>query len=78
MWAYGSRVTGKCHDTSDLDIVLRNPKDLTKPFDKRYDLIEAIQHSALPILVEVHDWALLPKQFHTNIENAYFVIQQPK
>ena len=28
VWAYGSRVTGTAHDTSDLDLVVRHPADL--------------------------------------------------
>ncbi|QVL48394.1 MAG: nucleotidyltransferase domain-containing protein [Thiocapsa sp.] len=28
VWAYGSRVNGTGHDTSDLDLAVRNPQDL--------------------------------------------------
>ncbi|MBU1619849.1 MAG: hypothetical protein KJ556_14810 [Gammaproteobacteria bacterium] len=40
-----------------------------------YELKEALQQSTLPILVDVHDWALLPKSFHSNIEDEYVVLQ---
>ena len=31
VWAYGSRISGKAHEGSDLDLVLRNPSALDKP-----------------------------------------------
>jgi uncharacterized protein len=71
VWAYGSRVNGQSHDTSDLDLVLRNPVDLKKPTEGFFDLKEALQESAIAILVDVHDWAYLPESFHRNIERAY-------
>ena len=76
VWAYGSRVTGGCHETSDLDLVLRNPDDLTKACEGRFDLQEALQQSLLPLLVDVHDWAQLPDSFHRNIEQNYVVVQE--
>jgi predicted nucleotidyltransferase len=78
VWAYGSRVTGGAHENSDLDIVLRNPGDLSTSNDKLADLVEALQDSMMPIVVEVHDWAYLPKAFHQEIEQAYVVIQEAK
>lgn len=75
VWAYGSRVTGGSHDTSDLDIVLRNPSDLTQRTANLPDLEQAIQDSLLPMVVDVHDWAGLPEVFHVQIEKAYVVIQ---
>lgn len=76
VWAYGSRVTGGAHETSDLDIVLRNPADLSTSNDHFADLVEALQDSMMPIVVEVHDWAHLPKVFYQEIEQAYVVIQE--
>lgn len=75
-WAYGSRVTGGAHECSDLDLVLRNPADLSTEVEGWLDLKEALQHSLLPILVEVHLWSLLPREFHTNIEAGYVVVQE--
>lgn len=71
VWAYGSRVTGQSHETSDLDLVLRNPEDLKASTEGFFDLKEALQESAIAILVDVHDWAHLPESFHRNIERAY-------
>lgn len=58
VWAYGSRVKGRSHDSSDLDLVLRNPADLSKTqMWPLIELREAIRESNLPILVDVLDWA---------------------
>lgn len=75
VWAYGSRVTGQSHDTSDLDVVLRNPGDLKLPLENFWDLKEAVQNSTIAISVDLHDWAYLPEAFHRNIEQAYVQLQ---
>ena len=75
VWAYGSRVSGKSHAASDLDLVLRNPADLTRSQDHLFDLKEAISASDIPILVDVLDWARPPKRFHPGIEAEYVVVQ---
>ncbi|MDO5058239.1 MAG: nucleotidyltransferase domain-containing protein [Lautropia sp.] len=75
VWAYGSRVTGKSHEGSDLDLVLRNTVNLSVRTPEWPDLQEALRDSDLPILVDVHDWASLPEDFHRNIERAYVEIQ---
>jgi predicted nucleotidyltransferase len=76
VWAYGSRVTGSAHEGSDLDLVLRNPADLTQDVEGWVELKEALQNSALPILVEVHLWSRLPEAFHGTIEAGYVVVQK--
>ena len=54
VWAYGSRVNGKSHEGSDLDLALRGLA--LKPLDGGfYDLLEAIEKSNIPILVQAHD-----------------------
>ena len=75
VWAYGSRVNGGGHECSDLDIVLRDPQDVAQALDGWLDLKEALQASALPILVDVHLWSLLPASFHREIERGYVVLQ---
>ena len=76
VWAYGSRVNGESHEGSDLDIVLRSPT--LKPLDGGlYDLLEAIEKSNIPILVQTHDWAMLPESFHREIERDYVLVQEP-
>ena len=74
VWAYGSRISGRSHDGSDLDLVLRSP-DLT-PIEntKLYAFKEALQESTIPFLVEARDWAILPKSFHSEIESNHVVL----
>ena len=74
-WAYGSRVRGDGHETSDLDLVLRWPPYLSQEVPGWDHLLEAIQDSLIPIVVDVHLWPRLPPAFHQNIEADYIVIQ---
>ena len=74
VWAYGSRITGESHEGSDLDLVVRGP-DLKPLDDGFFDLLEAIEQSNIPILVQAHDWARLPENFHQEIERDYVVVQ---
>ena len=75
VWAYGSRVNGRSHDGSDLDLVLRGPA--LEPLDGGfYDLLRAIEKSNVPFLVQAHDWTMLPESFHREIERGYVVVQQ--
>ena len=55
VWAFGSRVNGGAHEGSDLDLVLRNPRDLTQPAAGYAHLKEAVQESRLPMLIDLHD-----------------------
>jgi hypothetical protein len=75
VWAYGSRVHGGAHEGSDLDLVLRNPAQLTARCQGCDSLKQALQESALPILVDVHDWTQLPADFQRTIERAYVELQ---
>lgn len=73
VWAYGSRVSGKSHDGSDLDLVLRGPGLNEIPIGQLRDFEEAVQESTIPFLVEARDWARLPKRFHQEIERRHVV-----
>ncbi len=75
VWAYGSRVKGTNHEGSDLDIVLRGP-ELQRLGSAYLDLLDAIEESTIPILVDVFDWARLPESFHSEIERAHVVLRQ--
>ena len=78
VWAYGSRVQGTSHDASDLDLVVRNPVDLSKPQPDLSPLKEALRESRLPILVDVLDWALIPESFQDEImRGGKIVLQRP-
>lgn len=67
VWAYGSRVQGTSHDGSDLDLVVRNPEDLTQAQPDLFLLKDALSESNIPILVDVLDWAQIPESFRQEI-----------
>lgn len=78
VWAYGSRIAGPAHDTSDLDLVVRHPADLKLRQNSAFwDLKEAISESNLPFLVELFDWARLPLAFWDNIARQHVVLYSP-
>ena len=70
VWAYGSRVNGRSHDGSDLDLVLRGPDLKELPADRLASFEDAVRESNIPILVEARDWARLPERFHREIEHG--------
>lgn len=74
VWAYGSRVNGRGHDGSDLDLVLRTPDLRRLPVDQLRGFEDAVRESTIPFLVEVQDWACLPERFHHEIERDYVAI----
>ena len=74
VWAYGSRVNGRSHDGSDLDLVLRGPKLAEIDISRLAGFIEALQDSTIPFLVEARDWARLPESFHHEIEREHVVL----
>ena len=74
VWAYGSRVNGRSHDGSDLDLVLRGPELKEISAGQLGDFEEALRESTIPFLVEARDWARLPEQFHREIEKDYVVL----
>ena len=74
VWAYGSRVNGRSHEGSDLDLVLRGPDLQRIPSSQLLDLTEALEESNVPILVQAHDWAELPESLHREIEREYVVL----
>ena len=75
VWAYGSRVTGGAWEASDLDLVVRNPKDLTQTCDKLSELQTAFVNSNLPICVDLMDWARISQSFRDQILRGYVVLQ---
>jgi predicted nucleotidyltransferase len=71
VWAYGSRVRHEAHEGSDLDLVVRNPEDLSRPQNDLWELREAFSESEIPILVDVFDWARIPEEFRREIARAH-------
>ena len=74
VWAYGSRVSGGAQVCSDLDLVVRNASDPTRPVPEVAALREAFRDSLIPIVVDVHDWATLPPAFKPAIEREHRVL----
>ena len=77
VWAYGSRVTGRSHDGSDLDLVLRGPGLEKIPIGQLADFEEAVRESNVPFLVEARDWARLPERFHREIGRDHVSVVRP-
>jgi DNA polymerase sigma len=74
VWVYGSRINDRCHEGSDLDLVLRSPNLTALDNRKLYAFKEALQESNIPFLVEARDWAILPESFHREIERHHVVL----
>jgi len=75
VWAYGSRVDGRAHEGSDLDLVLRAPGSEEIAAHRLADFEDALCNSNVPFLVEARDWARLPERFHREIERNYVVLK---
>ena len=78
VWAYGSRVSGQSHDGSDLDLVLRGPGLERIATAALGDFEDALRESNVPFIVEAHDWAWLPEEFHREIERVHVVLMPRK
>ncbi|MEA3331226.1 MAG: nucleotidyltransferase domain-containing protein [Campylobacterota bacterium] len=74
IWAYGSRVNGDAHDTSDLDLVVLTESKKKLDIDELINFKEALQNSNIPILIQVLDWNRIPDSFHENIFSKYEVL----
>ena len=73
-WAYGSRVNGRSHPGSDLDLVLRTSTLEPIPDSSLQEFVAALERSNIPILVQAHDWARLPESFHREIEREHMAL----
>ena len=71
IWAYGSRVNGKAHDGSDLDLVVLPDGDEMIDLGELGVFKELLQESTIPILVQVLDWNRIPEIFQANILKEY-------
>ena len=74
VWAYGSRVNGRSHDGSDLDLVLRGPGLKEIPESQLGDFEEAVRESTIPFLIEARDWVQVPERFHQEIERNHWIL----
>ena len=74
VWAYGSRVNGRCHDGSDLDLVMRGPRLEKIPAEQLARFADAVRDSTIPFLVEARDWARVPERFRREMEARHMTI----
>ncbi|MBF0262482.1 MAG: nucleotidyltransferase domain-containing protein [Magnetococcales bacterium] len=77
VWAYGSRVTGRHEEASDLDLVVRRVAEGVRSGQVVGRLKAAFEESDLPIQVDVLDWDLLPDSFREEILGNYCVVSGP-
>jgi len=75
LWAFGSRVNGEAHDTSDLDLVLLSDDKEKIDIDDFMNFKKNLRESNIPIFVQVLDWNRIPESFHKNIINNYEVLR---
>lgn len=73
--AFGSRVKGTAHEGSDLDLLLSNPLEPGHPVQGLAGLVEALQASTLPMIVDVHDAYRLPPAFLNEIHQECILLQ---
>ena len=74
VWAYGSRVNGRSHEGSDLDLVLRDRALKPLSLARLAALTDALRESTIPFVVEARDWARLPDSFQREIERSHIVL----
>lgn len=64
VFAYGSRINGKAHEGSDLDLVIKNfPKD-----KNLYELKEILSESNVLFLTDINVYENLPDSFKKEID----------
>lgn len=71
IWAYDSRIDGRSHEGSDLNLVLRGQRLKEIPSEQLAEFWGAVSESSIPFLVEARDWARLPERFHRVIEQRH-------
>ena len=74
VWAYGSRVNGRSHDGSDLDLVLHSPQLAEIDASQLAEITESFRKSTVPFLIDARDWVRLPESFHWELERAHVVM----
>lgn len=73
IWAFGSRVTGRAKQYSDLDLVVISKEPLS--FADYATLKEAFDESDLPYRVDIVDWAAATSAFRGIIQKNKVIIQ---
>lgn len=64
VFAYGSRINGRAHEGSDLDLTIKNlPKD-----KYLFELKEIFSESNIPFLIDINLFETLPQSFQEEID----------
>lgn len=74
IWAYGSRVSGRAHDCSDLDLVICTKDKGKLGADEMLRFKQRLADSNIPFLIDVLDWGIIPQSFKDNILANYRVL----
>ena len=74
VWAFGSRVTGKAREYSDLDLALITTEPLS--LSLKADLAACFTESSLPFKVDLVDWACTSDNFRNIIMANKVVIHE--
>ncbi len=74
IWAFGSRINGDAHETSDLDLVIVSNTNEKLDINELMEFKEQLKKSNIPILVQVMDWNSIPESFQKNILKNYEVL----
>ncbi len=75
IWAYGSRLKGNAHEGSDLDLVVKSFGERNKSV---YTLLDMINDSNIPFIVDIHEYNSLSESFQKEILKQYIVIFNKK
>lgn len=75
VWAYGSRVSGRSWEYSDLDLVVVGEPPLGG--FTMSNARDAFTLSRLPYIVDLKDWNRIPEHWREEIRRCYAVIHSP-
>lgn len=74
VWVFGSRITGKAKQYSDLDLAIISDQPLD--FGQLGEIRDAFSETDLPFKVDLIDWAATSREFQAIIRRSYEVIQK--
>ncbi len=76
LWAFGSRVNGRAHSGSDLDLVVKCRDNQTLDVVALENFKADLKQSNIPFLIDVLDWGSIPESFKKNISQKYEVLKE--
>lgn len=76
VWVFGSRVSGRAHSGSDLDLVILTKNKAAIDADELEQFKQNLRKSNIPFLIDVLDWNRIPAYFKDNIRKQYEVLKE--